>query len=426
MRPSALAVAAFSLGALWLAAACAPTARFGATPATDLLGGPTAEATAVTGPTETPGFTPAPGSGLSCRDPFGGNEIAFSLAGWAETDFCRTGVDFGEIVSGGQPRDGIPPIDAPVYESADSASAWVESGWPVLVIVVSERALAFPLPILLWHEVVNTELDGELMTVTYSAMSGSGRTFAGRDLSGGPLDFGTTGNLRFGNSILYDRPSGSWWQQLSGEAIVGEQTGTSLEALPSQLLAWPDFIAEYPEGQVLSRETGTVRGYGTSPYAGMEDSADLPGLLRAFVVGEVDNRLRPMDRVTGIGGDGAHVAYPFRALSTARVVNDEVGGQSLVIFWQAGVRSLTDSARVAESRDVGSSGVYSRDLAGQVLTFEWTEGGIRDQETGSTWGLTGRAIAGPLRGERLIRLDSVEAFWFAWSALFPGTEIWGP
>ena len=379
-----------------------------------------------TGPVVAGGFTPAANSALPCQDPFGGEEIPFSLAGWSETDFCRHSIDFGEIVSGGQPRDGIPPIDSPVYETVDSASGWIENSWPLLVIVGSDQVLSFPLPILLWHEVVNTELNGEPMTVTYSAMSGSARVLAGRDSSGGPLDFGTTGNLRFGNSILYDRPSGSWWQQLSGEAIVGERTGTSLAPQPSQVLAWADFIAEYPEGQVLSRETGTVREYGTSPYAGMDDSADLPGLLRAFVTGEVDNRLRPIDRVTGIRVNGARVAYPFQALSTARVVNDEVGGQLLVIFWQSGVRSLTDSARVAESRDVGSSGVYSRDLAGQVLTFEWTEGGVRDQETGSTWNLTGRAIAGPLRGERLTRLDSVEAFWFAWSALFPGTEIWEP
>lgn len=387
---------------------------------------PTLTQAVATGPAVTAGFTPAAGSGLSCRDPFGGNEIAFSLAGWSETDFCRHLVDFGEIVSGGQPRDGIPPIDAPVYETADSASAWVESGWPVLVIVGSERVLAFPLPVLLWHEVVNTEIDGTPATITYSPMSGSARAFAGRDPSGGPVDLGTTGNLRWGNSLLYDRPSESWWQQLSGEAVVGERTGTTLAALPSQVLAWPDFLAEYPEGQILSRETGTVREYGYSPYAGLEDSPELPGLLQAFVEGEVDARLGPMDRVTAVGVGGASVAYPFRALATARVVNDEAGGRPVAIVWQAGARSPVDAPRVSDSRDIGSSGAYSRETAGQVLTFEWTELGIRDRETGSTWSLSGRAIAGPLQGERLRRLDSVEAFWFAWSALFPGTEVWAP
>ncbi len=420
MRHSRLPIAACLSSLAWLTGACAP-----------LLAAPTpSPATPTTGPFPTPGFTPAAGSGLSCRDPFGGEEgregIAFSLAGWSETDFCRHSIDFGEIVSGGQPRDGIPPIDAPVYETVDSASAWVENGWPVLVIVGSEQAVAFPLPILLWHEVVNTELDGTPMTVTYSPMSGSARVFMVQDSSGGLMNLGTTGNLRFGNSILYDRPSGSWWQQLSGQAVVGERTGASLAALPSQVLAWTDFVAEYPEGQVLSRETGTVREYGYSPYAGMEDSADLPGLVRAFVAGERDSRLGPMERVTALEADGAGVAYPFPALSTARVVNDEAVGQPVVIIWQAGARSLTDAPLVAESRDVGSSGVYSRELAGQVLTFEWTEAGIHDQESGSTWTPMGRAIAGPLKGERLGRLASVDVFWFAWSALFPETEIWAP
>ncbi|MGH2627575.1 MAG: DUF3179 domain-containing protein, partial [Anaerolineales bacterium] len=323
-------------------------------------------------------------------------------------------------------RDGIPPVDAPVYETVDSASSWVEDGWPVVVIVGSEEILAFPLPILLWHEVVNTQIDGATLTVTYSPLSGSARVFRGRDTSGEPLDIGTTGNLRFGNSVLYDRPTQSWWQQLSGEAIVGEQAGTALAALPSQVLPWPDFAAGYPEGRVLSRETGAVREYGYSPYAGMETAGDLPALVGAFVAGEMDTRLRPMDRIAALAVAGNLRAYPFESLSALRVVNDEADGLALAIFWREGVRSLTDAARVGESRDVGSTGAYRRDVAGQRLTFEWTGGGFRDRETGSTWSLAGTAVAGPLRGEQLTRLDSVEAFWFAWSAIFPETEVWEP
>ncbi|HET7010204.1 MAG TPA: DUF3179 domain-containing protein [Anaerolineales bacterium] len=366
------------------------------------------------------------GGALSCADPFEGEDIAFSLAGWSETDFCRHSIDFAEVVSGGQPRDGIPPIDSPVYESVDSASAWMEDGWPVIALVGSQEVLAFPLPILVWHEVVNTVIEETPVTVTYSPMSASARVFAGRSSSGTPLVFGTTGNLRFGNSILYDRSIESWWQQLGGEAIAGESAGSVLEAFPAPILAWSRFRAEFPQGRVLSRETGTLRDYGHSPYAGIEGSAELPTLVRAFVVGEGDGRLGPTDRVVGLLSDSGAIAYPMQALATARVVNHEANGQPMAVFWQPGALSVTDAALISESRDVGSSAVYLRDLEGQVLTFEWSQDEIRDRETGSTWSLTGLAVAGPLQGRRLSPLVSVEAYWFAWSAIYPETAIWAP
>lgn len=416
MKSTGLSLIRPLLALAWLAAACAPSTTVGPSPAPTI---------GTAGPLSPTAQVRQAGA-LSCPDPFGGEELAFSLAGWSKTDFCRHSVDFDEIVSGGQPPDGIPPIEAPAYETVNSASAWMVDGWPVLALVGSDEVLGYPLPILLWHEVVNTAADGVPVTVTYSPTSGSARAYSGRVPSSTPLVFGTTGNLRFGNSILYDRLSASWWQQLNGDGIVGGMTGSSLEALPSQVLAWSDFRAAYPEGRVLSRETGAVREYGYSPYAGMEDSADLPGLLSAFVADEVDGRLGPMERVTALELDSGAVAYPFRALSTARVVNDDEDGQPVVVFWGAGALSLIDAARVDESRDVGSSGIYSRDLAGQVLTFEWTQEGIRDRETGSRWSLTGRAITGPLQGEQLTRLVSVEAYWYAWSAISPETRIWEP
>lgn len=392
----------------WLIAGCAaPTA------------GPTATLSPAAGPAATPGFTPAAGSALSCRDPFGGEEISFSPAEWSGTDFCRHSVEFSELISGGQPRDGIPPIEAPIYETIDFASAWVEDSWPILVVAGSTEVLAFPLPILVWHEVVNAQIDGSPIAVTYSPMSASGRAYQAQDL-------GTTGVLRFGNSVVYDRATGSWWQQLSGEAIVGEAAGARLAPLPSQILAWPDFAAGYPEGRVLTRSTGAVREYGYSPYSGLETSGNLPALVQAFVSGEVDGRLGPMARVAALLVDGAAVAYPFEMLSAVHAINDEVGGEAVAVFWGAGARSAVDAARVSESRDVGSAAAFGRAVAGQTLTFEWAEGGIRDQETGSTWSLTGRALAGPLQGEQLTRLASVEAFWFAWSGIYPGTEVWEP
>ena len=220
---------------------------------------------------------------------------------------------------------------------------------------------------------------------------------------------------------MWDRQTESWWQQFSGDAIVGELTGAHLTFLPAQIVSWEAFKAAYPDGDVLSRETGFSRPYGTNPYPGYDDIDSRPFLF----AGETDERLPPMERVVGVVLGDRGVAYPFPALQEARVIADEVDGTDLVVLWGPGANSAVDTQDVTDGRDIGQAGVFRRDLDGRALTFIPGPGDdFTDEETGSTWTVSGLATGGELAGSRLAPIPHTVVFWFAWAAFQPEGRLW--
>ena len=251
-----------------------------------------------------------------------------SYFGW-ETDFSKRSVEFSEISSGGPPRDGIPPLDEPVFTTFDDADDWLNSKEPVISLEIGGDARAYPLQIITWHEIVNDQVGGVPVSVTFCPLCNSAITFD-RRLDGVVHDFGTSGNLRNSDLIMWDRQTETWWQQLTGEGIVGELTGKRLTFLPSSVISWEDFKATYPDGQVLSRETGFNRRYGENPYVGYDRADSPPFLFR----GDLDGRLLPKERVAAVNIGEVDAAFPFTTLNEERVVNYTVAGQDLVIFFK--------------------------------------------------------------------------------------------
>lgn len=352
------------------------------------------------------------------KDPFAGIRLRFNAAYWPDTDFTIHNVDYDEIMSGGPPPDGIPAIDDPVFESVNKADEWLGEDWPVMLFDLNGDTRAYPLAILIHHEIVNDVVDGRPVALTFCPLCNATIAFDRTLPDGTLLDFGTTGNLRNSDLVMYDRQTKSWWQQFTGEAIVGELTGTRLEFLPSQIVAWSDFKGSHPNGKVLSRETGFNRPYGRNPYSGYDSINNFPFLYE----GDLDGRLPPVERVVAIQLDGIDVAYPFTVLSEILVVNDEVAGLPLVVFWKEGTRTTFGNS----DRDVGSTGVFQRKLDNQVLTFQAEHDGFKDDQTGSLWNIFGEAIDGPLTGQRLESIVAGEHFWFAWAVFKPDTIVWSP
>jgi len=336
------------------------------------------------------------------------------------TDFSRHSVDYREILSGGPPKNGIPAIDDPAYVSVDEAEEWLAPQEPVIVVEVGDQARAYPIQILIWHEIVNDQLGGLPLSVTFCPLCNTGIAFE-RTVDGRVLDFGTTGRLRYSNLIMYDRQTESWWQQATGEAIAGELTGKNLALFPATMIGWSEFAEAYPEGTVLTRETGYDRNYGRNPYLGYDDITRSPFLYEGPLT---PDGLPAMARVFTVDRGGQAVAYPYDRLEQARVVRDRLGDQPLVVFWQPGTASALDGAFVSTGREVGAAAAYVPEHAGQALTFAWDDGQIRDQETGSTWDVFGAALQGPLMGTRLQPIVGVNHFWFAWAAFRPDTRIY--
>ncbi len=373
-----------------------------------------------------PTAVPAPTGGVAtsappataARPPVRPADARFSTAGW-RTDFSIASVPLGEITPGGPGRDGIPPLDAPKFVAVAAANAWLKPREPVIVVARGAEARAYPLQILIWHEIVNDEFGGVPVAVTFCPLCNTAIVFD-RRLDGRVLDFGTTGNVRNSDLVMWDRQTESWWQQLTGEAIVGELTGQRLIMLPATIVAWETFGAQYPQGQVLSRETGYDRSYGRNPYIGYDDIDSPPFLYD----GPLDGRLPPKERVATVSLGGEDAAYPFSLLAERRVVADTVGGTPIVVFYQPGTASALDTAQIAEARDVGAAAVYRPAVEGRRLTFAWRDGAFVDLETGSTWSVLGQATAGPLAGKTLAPVVHGDHFWFAWAIFKPQTRIY--
>ena len=334
------------------------------------------------------------------------------------TDFSKHSVSYSDILSGGPPKDGIPPIDAPSYVSIDEANEWINDREPIVAAEVDGQARAYPIQILTWHEIVNDILNDKALIVSFCPLCNTAIVFE-REFDGQILDFGTTGRLRYSNLIMYDRQTETWWQQATGEGIAGEYTGEQLTFYPAALISWADFKSQYPDGDVLSKDTGFSRSYGQNPYAGYDDINQTPFLFTGELYVDV---LPAMARVLTVELHDEAVAYPYEILEEVGAINDEVGGEDIVVFWTEGTASALDSAFIEAGQDVGAAVAYLR----QERTYSAEGGIIRDEETGSIWNIFGEAIEGELTGVSLSPVVSINHFWFSWAAFKPETRIYQP
>jgi hypothetical protein len=338
-----------------------------------------------------------------------------------KTNFSIHSIPYSEVLSGGPPKDGIPAIDDPKMVSISEAEQWMEDVEPIILVEINGDARAYPIQILIWHEIVNDEVGGESVVVTFCPLCNTGIAFD-RTVNGQVLDFGTTGRLRNSNLIMYDRQTETWWQQATGEGVVGELTGTQLVFLPAAMVSWQDYKNAHPNGLVLSRDTGFNRSYGNNPYAGYDDINSSPFLYQ----GNTPDELPVMARVVTVKMSGETVAYPNEILKKTHVVNDTIGETDVVVIWQAGTASALDEFFIADSSDVGSANVYARELDGVLLSFVYKGSKIVDEQTGSEWNVLGQAASRELADKQLEPIVSVNHFWFSWAAFMPETRIYKP
>lgn len=354
--------------------------------------------------------------GASGSEPAGNSSQ--DVSGW-KTNLKKSSIDLSEIMSGGVGKDGIPAINEPRFESLAEAGRWLKRQEPVIALYVGDEARAYPLQILIWHEIVNDIVGQTPVAVTFCPLCYSAIAFD-RRIDSRVHTFGVSGMLRNSDMVMYDRETESWWQQMLGEAIVGDLTGKKLTQLPAQIISFEQFSKTYQDGLVLSRETGHRREYGRNPYVGYDDINKKPFLFR----GKIDGRLAPMERLITVTINQLDKAYPHSETRKANVIHDEVGGRQLVIFHGDGAVSALDKNEIGSSRQVGSIGVFDPGMDGKVLHFKFRGTKFVDEETGSEWDITGQAVEGELKGRRLTPLAHGHEFAFAWLAFKPSTVIW--
>ncbi len=357
---------------------------------------------------------PAAGSPTTATGKLGGPS---ALEDPTQDGFPPALVDTALIRSGGPAPDGIPAIDAPKFLPVGKVD-FLKPKEPVIALELEGVARAYPVQILIWHEIVTDTVGGIPVAVTYCPLCNSAMVFDRRS-DGKVLTFGVSGKLYNSDIVMFDRQTESLWSQLEAKAIVGQLAGTELDFFPSATVSWADFKAAHPTGEVLSRDTGYERTYGQNPYAGYDDVDSFPTRF----AGEPDGRLAPKTRVVGLVEDDSAVALTVDKLAKDRVVRLAFGGRDVVVLWAPGTASALDTGEVATGRDVGTTGVFVPQVEGKGLTLRAEGDGFTDTETASSWSVLGYATAGPLAGAKLERVAHVDTFWFAWAAFQPETRL---
>lgn len=227
--------------------------------------------------------------------------------------------------------------------------------------------------------------------------------------------------------VMYDRETQSWWQQLMGEAIVGEFAGAELTIVSSLIISVEEFFERYPDGQILSKETGyekTMERYGTNPYTNYDSISKNP-YGHFFNEQNVDDRLPAMERIVDIQDEGKYKVYPFTLVANEGVINDIFESKHVVLFYKSGTVSNMDENNIQESKDVGSVTVFKPYVSGNLLTFAKKGEFFIDEQSKSTWNITGKCIKGKYKGKQLMIEPHSNHFAFAWLAFYPETIIYG-
>jgi hypothetical protein len=351
-------------------------------------------------------------------------DIAFLGDVWP-TNWARRSIELDELmvgISALDPRDLIRPIDDPVYEDVASADTWLEDREPGILLEIAGDAMFFPIRILMSHEIVNDERGGIPFALTYCPLCNTAVGFD-RRLEGTVLRFGVSGLLRNSDLVMWDDATVSLWQQTTGEAIVGDLAGSRLDFIPTALVRWADFKMIHRGGDVLSRESGPFN-YGSNGYVGYTSRS---GPFRPFFPGEIDDRFEALSRVVGVRVGETTKAYPFAMIRDEGAVNDEVGGEPILVLWGASdTADPLDAGLVANGDAIGTGIAFLRTVEDRVLTFRANgDDTFTDAETGTTWSLLGTGLEGPLAGVELRTAIHQNEFWFAWAAFNQGAPVYG-
>jgi hypothetical protein len=311
------------------------------------------------------------------------------------------------VRSGGPPKDGIPPIDEPKYVTVQEVKETLDDDDVVFILESSDPVKIYPQYILVYHEIVNEELEGKSISITYCPLTGSVIAYKG-DIQTMETTFGTSGELLNSNLVMYDRVTNSYWPQILGTAINGPSKGEDLETTSIAWTRWGLAKALYPNAMVLSEKTGFLRNYGNDPYgAYTEDDSYYQTGGPFFPVMNIDKRLPSKEVVIGIKTGGALLAVTKSSVADVGVLNLELGENPFVAIYDKSLEAVR---------------VYSRRVNGETLEFSLRNGVILD-DSASFWTAKGQALEGTYKGESLSPVTYFDVMWFAWSAFYPETEL---
>lgn len=344
-----------------------------------------------------------------------------------KTDTSQKTIELNELHQAAQ-KDEIRALNFPKFVSGEAGKNQYFEHEPVIYMNFNGVAKAYPLSVLTLFELCNDTVGGEPVMVTFCPMCNAAMVFNRKVKHKGQeviLNFGVSGILMHNDMVMYDHQTESWWQQLMGEAIVGEMAGTELKMMRAMIISVKDYFDRYPDGQILAPAMKVKIGKKVHrPFHHMEHNHHQ--LAEEYYIPEkTDPRLPPLERVLDIHVDDHAKIYPFTNLAEKKVINESFDGMSFVIFFHDETVSVLDEDDLKKSKKTGSATAFKSHLDGVDYTFETFGNYFKDHQTGSVWDITGYCREGVNKGKQLWLLPHSNHFAFAYLAFFPECEIYG-
>jgi hypothetical protein len=316
-----------------------------------------------------------------------------------------------EVLDGGPGKDGIPSIDTPRFAPV-SQTSYVADDRRVVGIRMGNEVRAYPHQVLDWHEIVNDEIDGVPIALTFCPLTGTASAW-NRKIKGSVTEFGVSGLLFRNNLIPYDRDSDSNWSQMQLRGVSGSNNGDHVETYQVVETTWETWKAMFPDSNVLTSETGFSRAYQSFAY-GERYSTDPSQIL--FPIRDPDERLGRKERVFGIfPSGGLPKVYPLKLFTGGvRLIEDTIEGVEYII-----VGSAEDDFVVAFEREP--------EIGGQSASFTAVQNAlpaVLEDGAGNRWDIFGSAVSGPREGQRLQSAKSMTGYWFGWADFYAGLRIY--
>jgi hypothetical protein len=302
-----------------------------------------------------------------------------------------------EIFDGGPGIDGIPSLDLPNFINISEAD-YIEDDDLVVVFKNEEMVRAYPHNIMDWHEIVNDKVSNTDIAITYCPLTGTAIGWD-RNVNGDVTEFGVSGLLYNSNLMPYDRVTRSTWSQMELECVSGNLIRTKINTIPLIETTWKTYKEWFPNGSVLSLNTGFNRNYDQFPYGDYKTNTNL-----FFSVNNPDDRLHPKERVLGVQDGELAKAYQFSHFEEGTsIINDVVNQANLVIIGNKEKNFMKAFDRILDD--------------GTVLDFQVSEdnGVLMTDNEGNKWDYFGQAIEGPRKDSILKQPINYIGYWFSWA-----------
>lgn len=288
----------------------------------------------------------------------------------------------------------------PSYKSFGPVTASTDKNKLVIAVVINGEAKAYPIQLIGYHHQVMDTVGNEPIIITYCTVCRSGRVYSTL-INGRYESFRLVGMDHF-NAVFEDKTTKTWWRQATGEAIAGPLKGSALKEIPSRQLTIDSWLRQYPHSIVMAPDT-----LYHERYFKLEDYDR--GKMQSPLVKRDYLPWQPKSWVVGVKNEFVSMAYDWNDLVKKRVIVDSLPALPILLAIEA---------------DTTSFHVYDRRINGSVLQFNTSiiENRVTDRNTNSTWNMDGVCIDGPLKGQRLIRVQAYNEFWHSWETFQPNAK----